>query len=186
MKDININVSAKLSIIVGAVILLIYGGLIGFAYKEMSSMRRDLYAVRADYYGIYNPGKAGTLDNSPVDIEILNQETKELRAFNNNAAYDVKAAEAEPFYNYTKQPIKEVKVKVTNKEDYIVSLNSYNFGYINQTGQIIRSIDVHPEDNKNDPNTYGFGMELTKDGSGELYVYFTDDGSTIDKLVYLQ
>lgn len=186
MKDINVKVSTRLSVIIGAIVLLILVGLVAFSYKEMSSMRRDLYAVRADYYNYYSPGKDESSPYNPVGLEIVSQEVRDLRIIDNNKVLAAADLEADPYANYSKQPVRVVKVKATNNESFNTSLGAYNFGYVNNNGVIVRSSDVHPDDNQNKSANMAYGIELAPGGSTELFVYFQDEGVEIEKLLYLQ
>lgn len=183
MKDINVRVSTRLSIIIGAIVLVVLLGLVAFAYKEMSTMRRDLYAIRADYYGT---GKDESAAYNPVSLEIISQEVQELRIMDNNKILTAAELDADPYANYSKQPVRVVKVNTTNNESFNTSLSAYNFGYVNKEGVIVRSTEVHPDDNQNNSANMSYGVELAPGGSTELYVYFQDDGNDIDKVLYLQ
>lgn len=169
MKDVNVTISTRAGVIAGAVVLLALAGTVGWAYKEMSDMRRDLYAVRDDYYG----GVDDSTD-SKVAYELVSQKVQTMRV----PDYD-KYYEEEPSYDNKK--IRVVELKVTNNLDYVYSYYDGSLGAKGADGLIRSPVSVHDDDNLNQGAT-AYGFQLAPGGSAKVFVYFEDDGQEIVSL----
>lgn len=178
MKDINVTVTTRASIIAGALALLILAGTIGWTYKEMSSMRRDLYAVRHDYYEGYSD------ESGKVDYSLISQEVKDLRAVDGDAEYicdDVDKYSCEPVYK--KQSVRVVELKVKNDLDYLFTYYDGSLSGVGDNGRLVSTLVVHDDDNLNDWYKSNYGnLELIPGGEATIYVYLPGDSQEITSL----
>lgn len=173
---------ARVSIKRTGLIIVAVGALlsVAFLYKELSSMRRDLYAVRADYYTEPTQEEYHEPDYQPPTVEILNQSVKNLRIQDLEKSY----TEQYPDIEYKKQAVREVLVRIKNNFEYVYSTG--NYGHANSKGVIQRPITVHPSDDQNNlPNKGYYTVELAPGGETTLYFYFADEGTPIEKLLDL-
>jgi len=184
MKDINITVSAKASKIIGGVALVGLVAAIGFSYFEMSNMRRDLYAVRSDYYGL-NWSSDGLADwsegaqfNYQVSHELVSQNVKELRYVDEDspAMYGENGAYIE---QYKTAKIRILEVGITNNTNALYSYYPGVIAVVGDNGQINRGVSLHSDEDMNKSKT---GIELAPGGTATVYVYVLDTGKEVEKL----
>lgn len=157
-------------VVVGAVVS------VGFLYKELSSIRRDLYAVRTDYYA--QPAQEEYVDDQAPTIELLSQSVKTLRVEDYDAT-TYKEEYTGP--EYKKEQVREVIARVKNNYDYIYSFGG--FGYAGPNGVVQRPITVHPDDDQNNSTENGSYIELAPGGEATIFIYFKDKGTSIEKLI---
>lgn len=147
-----------------------------FLYRELSSIRRDLYGIRGDYYS--QQGEEVYVEEAPPTVELLNQTVKTVRITD----YDKYNEEGD--VGYKKIPVREVIVRVKNNYSYVTTIHS--IAYADSKGRIIRPIDtLHPDDNQNKSAELAGLVELAPGGEVTYFLYFVDDGRSIDKLLYL-
>lgn len=171
MKDVNVTISTRAGVVAGTVVVLALAGTVGWAYKEMSDMRRDLYAVREDYYGLNDSDESA---DKKVAYELVSQKVQTMRVPDYNKYY-----EDEP--PYVNKRIRVVELKVTNNLDYVYSYYDGSLGAKGADGLIRSSVSVHDDDNLNQGST-AYGFQLAPGGSAKVFVYFEDDGQEIVSL----
>lgn len=179
----------------------IYFGLLGllvlanfaatvWLYLDNKNTKKDLYAVRDDYYGNTEYGKQRMFNEDPYsikqeeiddswtpDFDILSQEVKTMETYdgyNNETGTDI----------YEDSKVRVVKVKITNDTQSLYSYYEGDLGYTDENGRVIRSISVSQEDdlNQKTSNIYGGTLELAPDGTAEMYIYFIDNGEEITEI----
>jgi hypothetical protein len=176
MKNIEVRISTKLGVIVGAVVLFGVVGSVAFAYKEMSNMRRDLYGLRDNYYGTGDGSESNEFEEKRVDVKILSQEVKKLRVATGN--YEHENGEEE----YAEKDIRTVLVELKNNKDAIFSYFG-SIGYIDGDGLVQRSVTVHEDDQANKwVKNYG-SLSLAPGASIKISLYFEDTGQEITELI---
>lgn len=190
MKNVKVTLSTNAAAIACGVIMLGLIIAVAFSYREMSSMRRDLYAVRSDYYGLNQPYDDGYVDdgtgtgddvgNTEPIFEIISQNVAELRV-NDDEATAMQPQDETWEQQYKTAKIRTVEVKITNDMEYTYAYYD-SLGYTDANGVIKRSILLHPDDNKNTLTKNYTSLELAPGGTATVFLYFLDDGKEIEKL----
>lgn len=175
MKDINVTVSTKASRLIAGFLALVMIAAIGFAFWELKSIRRDLYAVRTDYYG------TGTYDEDygQVDYNLVSQTVKKLRVYDYDS--DVYYKEDYTGPEYVREDVRVLEVRVKNNQDYLYSYYD-SLAAVGEDGVLQRTVQVHDDDNDNEwYSNYG-SLELAPGGEATLFIYLLDNGSEITSL----
>lgn len=170
---------------IGALALVFIGltVAVSFAYWEMRSLRRDLYAVRGDYYQYLNEDYSSIESMGNVDavvkMEILSQEVKKMPVEDTDYNYSKEQDYTGP--HYEDKDVRVVKVRITNNQDWIYS-HYGNIGYQAANGIIVRTVPINPDTDLNPANTR-VNFDLAPKGSIEHYLYFLDEGTEIRDIV---
>jgi cell division protein FtsI/penicillin-binding protein 2 len=168
----------KNNVILLVLILLI--SVMSFIFIEMKQLRKDLYGIRSDYYGEFYQQSDDYDSQKDIKIEILSQEVQNFRLV---AYYDQDSEDN--VTEDTKVRVLKTRIKNTSPSD-----NRFiyvgNFGYVNESGVMIRSINIQPEE---DLNIKVFGSDQYSDvtlapgGEIEMYLYFRDSGRPIGEII---
>lgn len=176
LKDVNVTITTKAGVVAGGVILLVLAGLIGWSYKEMSSLRRDLYGIRGDYYS------ADSDDSRQVEYKLLSQGVQRLRVQDLNADLVCGDDKYDCEYPYETQNVRVVEIHVKNNQDYLFSYYDGSLSAVGENGKLSPTVTVHPDDNRNDwAASYG-SLDLVPGGEATIYVYLTDTGQDVTSL----
>ncbi len=179
MKDRNVTLKTKKSVLIGGGVLLLLVVAVLFSYREMSSMRRDLYGVRADYYGL---NEDGTIDEESLtpNFDIVSQKVVSMR-INDDDATAGQPQDAMWTQLYKTAKVRVVEVKITNDTETTYGYYE-NLGYTDENGVVKRAAIVHPDDNKNTLIKNYASLELAPGGTATVFIYFLDDGKEIKQL----
>lgn len=175
MKEINIRLSKRtITILLGVFFIGILASII-WSFMEMSDIRRDLYAVRDDYYGYMEGDEFSEQGSSDVSYTLLSQEVKNLRV----ADYSKTGYEDGP--EYETQPVRILEIRVKNNQDYVFNFYTYALALVGESGVLKSAVDVHPDDNQNQWGNQGT-LDLIPGGEGTVYVYLPDNGQEVTSL----
>lgn len=155
--------------------VIVVFGLFAYILNDLKAIRRDLYAVRVDYYNLNN--KQDDPSKYAPTYTIVSQEVK------NMGIYDEKANinNTSPVSVYKTAKVRVVKVEAKNNTKSVQSADSGGLGYADKNGVVVTPIQIDPKDdlNKSPNSTYA---QIIPGGSTTFYLYFLDDGKEIDKL----
>lgn len=173
MKNLLKRIFSKRNLMVLFVVVVI--GLFAYILNDLKAIRRDLYAVRDDYYNLNN--KQDDPSKYAPTYTILSQEVK------NMGIYDEKANinNTSPVAVYKSAKVRVVKVEAKNKTNSVQSADSGGLGYADENGVVVMPAQIDPKDdlNKSPNNTYA---QIIPGGSTQFYIYFLDTGKNIDSL----
>jgi hypothetical protein len=166
--------------VLGAVMLVGATGLSVYNYQQLQDVKNkhsDLSATHEDFVDSYYGVDEGHSDQggSDAEFEILSQEVKQLRAYNSVAAVSADTTDEQ----FMPANVRVLSIKVTNNTGAIYSV--YSLATVTGEGVVVRSVDVHPADDLNDPES-SYGLELKDGGSTTRYFYFIDNGSEITEI----
>ncbi len=179
MKKLIARLSSKRKMIVGvlALILVLSGAV--YLCRELKSIRRDLYAVRYDYYasGVSYDGEVA-FEDKKVNVKMLSQQVSKLRVPNNNYMYKETSNEPE----YVEKDVRVVEIELTNNTDSIYTYYD-TLGYINSSGIVKRTITVHNDDQVNPLVDNYTSLQIAKGAKVKVSIYFLDEGTEIAELI---
>lgn len=168
----------KVRVLLSIVFVLGVIGVVGFIFKELHSMRRDLYAVRGDYYAYLEDTE--TFDEKKVDVKILGQKVEDVRVADvSKYNYTDPSQDIE----YETKKLRVLELEITNNTDHIYSYYE-DFGFADKNGVVSRPVyDIHADDNKNKwASDYG-SLDLVPGGKAVVFIYFEDNGEEIKNLL---
>jgi hypothetical protein len=170
------------------VLVLVEIGLFVYILRELSTMRRDLYAIRADFYspvqveqevtdeGVVIQEEFIEQPTEPV-VSVVSQEVKQLPVLDPLTSY----TQENPDAQYQTKAVRVVKVAVENPENSGTNITTGQYGYVTSNGVVVSAVTVDPKADKNpNANTY---FELIPGGKVEFYLYFLDTGVAVEKIV---
>ncbi len=172
---------SKKQVLFAALLVFLMGNIAASGYtlmqvKDIDKKVTDLSAnheeLSNNYYGVgaeYSSEKG----IQGVDFEILSQEVKELRI------YDYVASDQNT-QQYKTAKVRVLRVKVTNNTGSLYS--AYSIATVSENGVVLRTIEVHPQDDLNGESSFGYGLELKDGGVAERYFYFIDNGIEITEI----
>lgn len=176
MNDSKLVLNTKSSIVILGVAVLVLAGAVGFSYYEASNMRRDLYAVRDDYYAEDD----GSAEEKKLGINILSQKVEDVRVID-DAVTPVYAEDGSYTETYKTVKARVVEVEITNNFDYMYSYYQGSLSAVDENGVIDRGIVPHVDDDKNTKERQ-YGVELAPGGKTTVFIYFKDTGKEITEL----
>jgi len=173
MKNLLKRLFSKRNLKIYFVVLVF--GLFAYILNDLKAIRRDLYAVRVDYYNLNN--KQEDPSKYAPTYTIISQEVK------NMSIYDEKANinNTSPISIYKPAKVRVVKVEAKNNTKSVQSADSGGLGYADKNGVVVMPIQIDPKDdlNKSPNSTYA---QIIPGGSTQFYMYFLDTGKNLDSL----
>lgn len=150
-------------------------GLFAYILNDLKAIRRDLYAVRVDYYNLNN--KQEDPSKYAPTYTIVSQEVKNMGIYDDKA--NINNTSTISIYKPAK--VRVVKVEAKNNTKSVQSADSGGLGYADKNGVVVMPIQIDPKDDLNKSPNSAYA-QIIPGGSTKFYLYFLDDGKEIDKL----
>ncbi|HMS24023.1 MAG TPA: hypothetical protein PKB09_04445 [Candidatus Saccharibacteria bacterium] len=173
MKNILKRIFSKRNLMVLFVVVVI--GLFAYILNDLKAIRRDLYAVRDDYYNLNN--KQEDPSKYAPTYTIVSQEVKNIGIYDDKA--NINNTSSSVIYKPAK--VRVVKVEAKNNTKSVQTADSGGLGYADKNGVVVMPVQVDPKDDLNEvPNTTY--AQIIPGGSTQFYIYFLDTGKNIESL----
>jgi gamma-glutamylcyclotransferase (GGCT)/AIG2-like uncharacterized protein YtfP len=173
MPNITLTITTKKAQLFGLLSLLVIAGVFIFLFLELIDIRRDLYAIRSDYYGV------STEQSGTVDYVVLAQETKTLPVLDEMASFNKDTYDPV----YTDQEVIEVQVEITNNQNWVYSYYGGTLTASSADGVLRYALTVETDDESTEATPKGYeSFDLAPGGQSTVTVYFPAEVGTITQL----
>ena len=173
MKNFLKRVFSKRNLKIYFVIVVF--GLFAYILNDLRAIRRDLYAVRVDYYNLNN--KQEDPSKFVPTYTIISQQVKDMNVYDEKANIN----NTSPVSIYKSAKVRVVQVEAKNNTNSVQSADSGGLGYADKNGVVVMPVQIDPKDdlNKSPNSTYA---QIIPGGSTKFYIYFLDTGKNIESL----